>query len=90
MLGLLSSITSPVFSELIFDIVEDDIVYLHLEVGFFGMLRKVYGVRPFKLVFLLEASGTSRVDAQRRLAGALGGVVAEGLLDFLYSPPTIR
>jgi len=50
----------------------------------------VYGVRPFKLVFLLEVPRTSRVEARRELVGALDWVVAEGLLDFLESPPTIR
>lgn len=87
---VLSTIASPVFSELVFDIREDDICYLHLEVGFFKMLRWVNEVRPFKLVFLLDVPHPSRVEARRELVGALDWVVAEGLLDFLDSPPTIR
>ena len=87
---MLSTIASPVFSELVFDIREDDIVYFRLEVWFFEMLRRVSEVGPFKLVFLLEVPHSSQVEARRELARALDWVVAEGLLDFLDSPPTIR
>jgi len=65
-------------------------MYFHLEVGFFKMLRMVNELRPFKLVFLLEVPHSSRVEARREFAGALDWVIAEGLLDFLDFPPTIR
>lgn len=48
----------------------------------------MHEVRSFKLVFSLEIC--SLPEAERELAEVLVSVVAEGLLDFLDSPPTIR
>jgi len=45
---------------------------------------------PFKLVFLLETSEPFQGKAQRELAEALKFMTANGLLDFLDSPPTTR
>ena len=87
---MLSTITSPVFTELVLDIRVDDIVYLPSEVGLFEMLREVNEVRPLKLVFLLEVPHSPKGEARRELARALDWVATEGLLDFLGSPPTIR
>jgi len=45
---------------------------------------------PFKLVFLLEDPDPLQSGTRQELASALGIVIANGLLDFLDSPPTIR
>ena len=80
-----STITSPVFSELVIIIKADGVARLPSEVELFETLRTMNGVRPFKLAFLL-------VDPEfsRELARALESVIARGLLDFLGSPPTFR
>lgn len=66
------------------------VAWLPQEVELFRTLRTMHKVKPFKLVFLLEVPDLHRGEGQRELAGALASVTASGLLDFLYSPPTIR
>jgi hypothetical protein len=85
-----STIASPVFSELIVVIIADLVTRLPSEVPFFETLRTMNEVRPFKLVFLLEAPEKNRGEAQRMLTEALDLVTARGLLDFLDFPPIIR
>ena len=85
---VLSTITSPVFSELVIIPRAYPTRYLPREVTLFDTLRKMYGVRPFKLVFLLEVPDLS--DVRRELADALELVTAKGFLGFLDSQPTIR
>jgi len=48
----------------------------------------MHKVRRFNLVFLLETSGCS--GAQEELVKSLDTVIAQGLLNFLDSPPVIR
>jgi len=84
---LLSTITSPAFSELVIAVARYE-TCLPRAVPLFGELRAMHKVRRFKLVFLLEMLGL--VEAQRELAEALDSVTAEGLLDFLDFPPTVR
>jgi len=55
----------------------------------FETFRAMNEARPFKLVFSLEVPEFSQ-ETGRRLARALDSATAEGLLDFLNSPPTIR
>jgi len=82
-----STITSPVFSELVI-IIGNSVTYLPQNVRFFETLRKMHEVRPFKLVFLFEAP--DHWNTRRRLAEALRLVTTKGLVDFLNSPPAIR
>jgi len=89
-LEVFSTITSPVFSELVVVLAREHSSYLHRQVAAFETLRKVNRVRPFKLVFLLEVLDPFQRDARRELAEALESVTAKGLLDFLDSPPAIR
>jgi hypothetical protein len=85
-----STITSPVFSELIIIIMANAVTRLPSETPFFETLRTMNDVRPFKLVFLLADPEFFWEEAQRKLAEALDSVTARGLLDFLDSPPIIR
>jgi hypothetical protein len=87
---IFSTITSPVFSELVIIIKSDGVARLPLEVELFETLRTMNGVRPFKLVFLLADPDFSQEETRQELAGALDSVTARGLLDFLGSPPTFR
>jgi hypothetical protein len=83
---IFSTITSPVFSELVI-LVEDYTEDLPSNVTLFDTLRAMNGVKPFKLVFLLDPHD---LEEQWKLMGALDLVAARGLLNFLESPPTIR
>lgn len=88
---MFSSITSPTFSELVIPLSlatqwED----LSEEVTFFETLRKMNQVRPFKLVFLFEDAGSHREETRQELVDALDTVIAQGLLDFLDAPPTVK
>ena len=63
----------------------------------FETLRKMNETRPFKLLFSFEGpcfvpKGNRRelVEPQWEVKAALDSVAAEGLLDFLDSPPTLR
>ena len=85
--GLLSTITSPAFSELVIAVARYE-THLPWSIPLFGELRATHEVRYFKLVFLLETLGLP--EAERELVEALDLVASNGLLDFLYTPPTIR
>ena len=84
-----STITSPVFSELVTIPIAYPTGYLPQGVMVFNPLRKMKKVTPFKLVFLLEVD-IDISEVRRELAGALELVTAKGLLGFLDSQPTIR
>jgi hypothetical protein len=85
-----STITSPVFSELVIVLGVKAAARLPSEVTLFETLRTMNEIRTFKLAFLLVAPDLHRENARRMLTGALGPAAASGLLDFLDSPPTIR
>lgn len=51
-----STITSPIFSELVIIRSGHWIPYLPCEVALFQTLRKMHEVRPFELVFFLRGS----------------------------------
>jgi hypothetical protein len=89
-LEVFSTITSPVFSELVIIIGVKKVADLSSEDTLFETLRTMNEVKPFKLAFLLMAPDSRREKARGKLAGALDSVVARGLLDFLDSPPAIR
>jgi len=86
-----STITSPVFSELVIVVKGDEISDIPSDITFFEALRTMKEVRPFKLVFSFDTLAQFTYDEKdrRRLAGILDLVNAEGLLDFLDSPPVI-
>jgi len=85
-----STITSPVFSELVILVASHTVSYLPRDITLFETLRKVNNVRPLKLVFSADIMEIYQEGLRRELAEALGSVVAKGFLDFLDSPPTIR
>lgn len=89
-MGVFSTITSSVFSELAIVLVGDAVTYLPQEVMLFETLGKMNKIRPFKLVFLLGGWDSSQGEARRRLADALNSVKTKGLLDFLDYPPDVR
>jgi len=88
---IFSTITSPVFSELVVVVKGDETSDISSDFTFFEALRTMKEVRPFKLVFSFDT--TTRITRgekeQRRLAEVLDMVNAEGLLDFLDSPSII-
>ena len=77
-----STITSPVFSELVLVFRNDEIIQLPSDVTLFKTLRTMRELRAFKLVFLLEAPNQLRGEARRKLVEALDLVKAKGFLDF--------
>ena len=91
-----STITSPVFSELVVVLVDDGTTHLPHEVMLFQTLRKMQRVRPFRLVFLFEGPCLVKrgghwefAEVRQELGQALDDVTSKGFLDFLDSPPTI-
>ena len=88
-MDVFSTIASPVFTDLVIAHTGYAVANLPQEIALFETLRKMKGMRSFKLVFLLEPSDFYQENIRRELAGALDSVVANGSLDFLDSPPTI-
>lgn len=84
-----STITSPVFSELAI-VSGEHITYFSQDDALVKTLRAMNEIKPFKLVFLLEVSDSSRGEGLQWSAEALELMVVEGIFDFLGSPPTIR
>jgi len=91
-MDVFSTITSPVFSELVIVVNGDEISKIPSDFTSFDALRMVKEIRPFKLVFSSEILSPSAYveQIQRRLVEVLDQVNAEGLLNFLDSPSTIR
>lgn len=85
-----STVTSPVFSELVIVLEDDAMTYLSEQVVVFETLRMMNEVRPFKLTFLLEVRDFNQVGVEWGLVEALNLVAPKGPLDFLDSPPAIR
>jgi glycerophosphoryl diester phosphodiesterase len=88
---VLSTITSPMFSELVIvlssymamiDVPKEDTLV--------EALRRVNEGRPFKLVFMIKVPDRFQREARLRLVEALDSMTAKGLLDFLDAPPIIR
>ena len=84
-----STITFPVymFSELVIALRHHATDLSH-GITFLKALQRMNGIRPSKLVFLLEVSDFQ--EERRELTKALDSVTTRGLLDFLDSPPTIH
>jgi len=92
-----STITSPLFSELVIVRSNEGVSYLPQEVAMFQTLREMHRIRPFKLVFLFEGpyyalrgGKLELVDPRQDLEKAVDDAVSKGFLNFLDSPPTIR
>jgi len=84
-----STITSPAFSELVI-VLAGRVACLRHEARLFETLRRMNEIRPFELVFSLEAPSFSLLEARRTLEDVLESATVIGLLDFLDSPPSIR
>jgi len=91
-MDVISTITSPVFSELVIVLERYEIVSLLSDVELFETLGRMYEVRPFTLVFFLKAEGSHcrRADVLERLEDAIILATATGLLNFLDSQPVVR
>jgi len=87
-IGVFSTIASPLFSELVIALRHHETDLSH-GITFLKALQRMNGVRPFKLVFLLEVSDFQ--EERRELTKALDSVTARGLLDFLIPrPPSVE
>ena len=87
---LLPTITSPVFSDIVIvvqgRIIQNPRSFRHV---LFKMMRDLYEVKPFRLVFCLEVWDGDREDAIKRLKEYIDGEAAKGVLEFLPCPPLI-
>ena len=84
-----STIASPVFAESVVVITGGYCCWLPQDVSLFQTLRRM-NEAIFKLVFLLEDSDPLPSGVRQKLAKALEIATADGLLDFLDSPPIAR
>ena len=83
---LLSTITSPVFSDLVLAVASRE-ARLPWAVPLFRGLRAMNEIRHFKLGFFLESTGYWEVE--RNLVEVLDIATELGLVDPLDSPPAI-
>jgi len=84
--GLLPTITSPVFSEIVVVFSVDDISWPPTNLA--EMLREMYKIRRFRVAFCLEAEAI-RASNLRPLRLATEADVMNGFYDFLPCPPVI-
>ena len=87
---MVSTITSPAFSEFIIVLDRNPMTYLPQELPLFKTLGKMYKIKPFKLVFSLKVSHLSQAGARREFAGVLGLVTGNDHFDSFDSPPIVR
>ena len=85
-----STITSPVFSELVIVIGAGSVSDSRPAVELFEALRTMSQIRPFKLVFLIVDPDVFQEESRREWERDLYSMAARRLLDFLDSPPIIR
>ena len=91
LMQVFSTITSPVFSELVIVIWCDQFARALSDVTFFDTLRTMNEVRSFKLVFLLQTWSQYVFPwEKRRMFEEAIKSATEGPLDFLDRPPTLR
>ena len=87
---LLPTITSPVFSDIVIVVESGTIQNPHPSSHVsFELMRHLYEVKPFRLVFCLEVWDGDREVALRRLKEYIDGEAAKGVLEFLPCPPLI-
>lgn len=90
LMDILSTITSPVFSDLVIIFEDKAARYVHLLYHtLFSMVRRMYEVRPFRLVFRLEIRGGDHEETARMLKECIDAQVVRGELWFLPCPPVI-
>ena len=88
--ALLSTITSPVFSDIVivlWDMTSHDAHFFRR--ALFGTIQSIYDVKPFRLVFLLEIRDGYREDTLEKLKRYIDVEAAEGGLGYLPCPPGI-
>ena len=83
----LRTITSPVFSEIIVVFNEEDVHWP--PPGMIDVLREMYEIKNFRLVFYLEASEESRVSNLQVLKETTQEAVGNGSFNFLPYPPLV-
>lgn len=84
---LLSTITSPAFSEVV-------VVFYELDVrwpprGLNEVLREMYKIKRFRVAFCLETQEELRAQGLHRLTMDTGAAAAGGAYEFLPSPPSV-
>ena len=87
--NLLSTITSPVFSEVVIVLQDGSIRNGYSFEHLLSVVRGTYEVKPFCLIFCLEIWEGYREDATKRLRSHINAEAARGWLDFLPCPPII-
>ena len=87
-MDLFSTITSSVFSEVVIVFENSDTDDL-FRCRLFIILRDMYEVKPFCLVFSLEIWEGDRECTTERLKGYIEAETAKGGLEFLLCPPAI-
>lgn len=88
--GLLSSITSSAFSDVVIALEDSTIHNSHFfQKTLFKVLQRVHEVRSFRLVFCLEIWDRDLEDAMKRLKGYIDAEEAVGGLRFFRCPPVI-
>ena len=84
----LSTITSPVFSEVVIVLQDNDIRDFRLfRCGLFSIVQGMYEVKPLRLVFSLEIWEGDRERATEGLKRCIDAEVVQGGLEFLPHPP---
>ena len=84
-----STLTSPVFAELVIICWYDQFIHFLLDATSIETLRVMGTVRPFRLVFLLNVFDNLSKEVGQTLDSALRLDVTKGLFDFLDFPPVI-
>ena len=88
--GLLRTITSPVFSDVVI-VLREGTFYeiISTEYILLNVVRDAYEVKPFRLVFRLEVWEGYREYVSGELRKYICEETAKGGLDFLHCPPVI-
>lgn len=84
---LLSTITSPAFSEVVVVFCEMDVRWPPR--GLNEVLREMYKIKRFRVAFCLETQEELRAQGLHQLSVGTGATVAGGAYDFLPSPPLV-
>ena len=84
---VLSSIVSPVFSEIVIIFSETDMYQTPEFVA--SVMREFLVTKHWKMAFCLEMSERSRAENLRRFTLGTERAVAAGVYDFLPSPPLV-
>ena len=83
----LSTITSPVFAEIVVVFSAREVHYPPRVVA--SILREMYEIKEFKVAFCLEAPEELRTSKSHCLALEIRDAVVAGAYDFLPCPPVV-